>query len=485
MNYKAVFSILGKVLALEGLLMLFPLLVGIYYGEGTYLSFLLPMAVLFAIGVPLSFIKNGDTKMYAKEGFVIVAASWIVMSLAGALPFVISGAIPSFVDAFFETVSGFTTTGASILNDIEILPKGILFWRSFTHFIGGMGILVFVLAIIPKYDSGAMHVFRAEAPGPSADRLVSKLSFTARILYGIYIALTALEIILLICGGMPVYDSVVHSFATAGTGGFSIKNASIAHYDSAYIQIVIAVFMFLFGINFNAYYLILIGNFKKMLKSEELRVYLFIVVGFTIAIAVNILSLCASFGQALRLSFFQVTSIGSTTGFVTADFDKWPAFSKSLLVVLMIVGACGGSTGGGIKVSRLVILFKSVIADVKRMLHPRSVVSVKFEGELLNKDTERNVKTYFILWVLIVALCTVALCLDVDDFITNFTATLSCMGNIGPGLSGAGVEMVGPMFNFSGYAPLSKVLLSFAMLFGRLEIFPMIILFAPRTWRKG
>ena len=465
--------------------MIFPLLVGIYYREGNYLAFLLPIAGLLAIGAPLASIKKRDNAMYAKEGFVIVAASWIIMSIIGSLPFVISGEIPFFTDAFFETVSGFTTTGATVLSNVEVMSKGMLFWRSLTHFIGGMGILVFVLAILPNYNSGAMHVFRAESPGPSADRLVSKLSFTARILYGIYMALAVIEIIMLYCGGMPIFDSVVHSFGTAGTGGFSIKNASIAHYGSAYIEIVIAVFMFLFGINFNVYYLILIGNFKKALKSEELRAYLIIVVACTFAIAINILTSCVNFAEALRYSFFQVTSVSSTTGYVTADFDNWPAFSKGIILCLMIVGACGGSTGGGIKVSRLVILVKSVVADIKKMIHPRSVVSVKFEGELLNKDTQRNVRTYFVLWVLIVALCTMILCLDVDDFFVNFTATLSCIGNIGPGLSNAGIEMVGPMFNFGGYCAFSKVLLSFIMLFGRLEIFPMIIIFAPRTWRKG
>ncbi len=485
MNYKAVLGILGKTMLIEAILLVCPLLVGIIYGENTYLDFLLPIVGLMFIGYPLARLKTKDKSIYAKEGFVIVALVWIILSLVGAVPFVLSGAIPSYIDAVFETVSGFTTTGASILSDVEALPQSLLFWRSFTHFVGGMGILVFALAFLPKYDSGVMHVFRAESPGPSASKLVSKLTFTARILYGIYIVMTLVEMILLLIGRMPLFDSIVHAFGTAGTGGFSIKNSSIAYYNSTYIEMVIAVFMFLFGINFNIFYLVLIGNLKKILKSEELRTYFIIVLVATLAIALNILSLTANFGQAIRYSFFQVASIGSSTGYVTADFDQWPALSKSIIVVLMIVGACGGSTGGGIKVSRLVMLVKSAFADIKRLIHPRAIVPVKFEGELLDKNTERNVHTYFSLWIIIVAITTVLLCLDINDFFTNFTATLSCIGNIGPGLSNAGIGLVGPTFNFSGYSPCAKVLLSFVMLFGRLEIFPMLILFIPRTWKRG
>ena len=485
MNYKAVIGILGKTMLIEALLLLCPMFVGIIYSENTYLDFLIPILALIVIGLPLTCLKSKDKSIYAKEGFVIVSLSWIILSLFGAVPFVLSGAIPNYVDAVFETVSGFTTTGASILSNVEALPQSMLFWRSFTHYIGGMGILVFVLAIMPKYDSGVMHVFRAESPGPSASKLVSKLTFTARILYGIYVVMTLVEIIMLLFGGMPLFDSVVHAFGTAGTGGFSIKNSSIAYYNSTYIEMVIAVFMFLFGINFNIFYLLLIGNFKKILKSEELRTYLIIIVTATLAIALNILSVTVNFGQAIRYSFFQVTSIGSTTGFVTADYDQWPAFSKGIIIVLMIVGACGGSTGGGIKASRLVMLVKSSFADIKRLIHPRAVVPVRYENELLDKNTERNVHTYFTLWIIIVAITTVLLCLDINDFLTNFTATLSCIGNIGPGLSNAGIGMVGPTFNFGGYSPFSKVLLSFVMLFGRLEIFPMLILFIPRTWKRG
>ena len=399
--------------------------------------------------------------------------------MATVLPFVINGALPSYADAFFETVSGFTTTGSSVIPNVELIDRSIQFWRALTHWIGGMGVLVFVLAITPGYNSGAMHVLRAESPGPTVGKLVSKLSFTARILYGIYMAMTVILFVLLVIGGMPVFDSIVHSFATAGTGGFGIKADSIAGY-STYLQLVIAIFMFLFSINFNLYYLILIGNVKKAFKSEEFRAFAIIIFISTLSIALNIMSQVENFGMALHHAFFQVSSISSTTGFSSVDFIAWPDFSKAILMVLMVIGACAGSTGGGIKVSRLVILCKSVTADIKRMLHPRAVVAVKFENEPLAKETERNVRSYFVVYVLIVALCSLVLCLDVNDFMTNFSSTLSCMGNIGPGMT----VLNGPMANFALYSPYSKVLLSIVMLVGRLEIFPILILFTPRTWKK-
>ena len=484
MNIKMVFSILGRTLLIEACLLLCPLLVGIIYGENTWYCYLIPIGGLLAIGVPLAFLKIKDRSIYIKEGFVTVALVWVLMSLVGAVPFVLSGAIPSYIDALFETVSGFTTTGASILDGVrtvgvEELAHSLQFWRLSTHWIGGMGVLVFVLAILPGYNAGIMHVFRAEAPGPSVGKLVSKLTRTARILYGIYIIMTVLETILLLCGGMSFYESLLHAFSTAGTGGYGIKGDSVASY-SVYHQMVIAVFMFLFGINFNLYYLILIGHFKKAVKSEEFIVYLVLVVGSTLAIALNIMSMCANFGDAIRLSFFQVTSISSSTGFSTADFDQWPALSKAILVMLMIVGACGGSTGGGIKVSRAIILIKSGFSDIRRMLHPRSVVSTKVEGQVLSKETERNVHSYFILWIIIVVVCTILLSIDCNDLLTNFTATLACIGNIGPGLN-----KVGPSLNFAFYSPYCKLLLSFVMLVGRLEIFPMILMLAPKTWKRA
>ena len=484
MNIKMVFSILGRTLLIEAGLMLFPLLVGIIYGENTWYCYLIPIGGLLAIGAPLAFLKIKDRSIYIKEGFITVALVWVLMSLVGAVPFVLSGAIPHYVDALFETVSGFTTTGASILDGVrtaavEDLSHSLQFWRLSTHWIGGMGVLVFVLAILPGYNSGIMHVFRAEAPGPSVGKLVSKLTRTARILYGIYILMTVLETVFLLCGGMSFYESLLYAFSTAGTGGYGLRGDSIASY-SVYHQMVIAVFMFLYGINFNLYYLILIGHFKKAVKSEEFIVYLVLVVGSTLAIALNILSICANFGDAIRLSFFQVTSISSSTGFSTADFDQWPALSKAILVMLMIIGACGGSTGGGIKVSRAIILIKSGFSDIRRMLHPRSVVSTRVEGEVLSKETERNVHSYFILWIVIVVICTILLSIDSNDILTNFTATLACIGNIGPGLN-----KVGPALNFAFYSPYCKLLLSFVMLVGRLEIFPMILIFAPKTWQRA
>ena len=484
MNIKMVFSILGRALLIEAVLLLFPMLIGFIYGENTWSDYLIPIGGLLAIGIPLAFMKIKDRSIYIKEGFVTVALVWVLMSLVGAIPFVLSGAISSYIDALFETVSGFTTTGSSIMDgvrtvSVEELSHSLQFWRLSTHWIGGMGVLVFVLAILPGYNSGIMHVFRAESPGPSVGKLVSKLTHTARILYSIYIIMTAAEAILLICGGMSVYESVLHAFSTAGTGGFGIKSDSVASYG-VYHQMVIAVFMFLFGINFNLYYLILIGNFKKAIKSEEFRIYVILVVSTTLLIAINILSLCVNFGDAIRFSFFQVASISSSTGFSTADFDQWPALSKAILVALMIVGACGGSTGGGMKVSRAIILVKSSFSDIRRMLHPRSVVSTKVEGEILSKETERNVHSYFILWILIVVICTILLSIDCNDLLTNFTATLACIGNIGPGLN-----KVGPSLNFAFYSPYCKLLLSFVMLVGRLEIFPMILALVPKTWKRA
>ena len=484
MNYRMVLNTLGKVFLLEAFLLILPMCVGFCYHENSYLDYLIPIVILLTIGLSLALIKTKDKSIYAKEGFVIVSLAWIFMSLFGAIPFVLNNTSNlSFVDAFFETVSGFTTTGSSIIVDVEALEHSILFWRSLTHWIGGMGVLVFVLALTSGYNSGAMHVLRAESPGPTVGKLVSKLSFTARILYGIYIVMTAILVIMLVCGGMPIYESVVHAFGTAGTGGFGVKADSYMSYNS-YLQVVTAVFMLLFSLNFNVFYLILIGNFRKAFKSEELRAYMIIIVVATLSIAINILTLVDNFGVALKHAFFQVTSVSSTTGYVSADFDKWPEFSKAILLVLMMTGACAGSTGGGIKISRIVILFKSVTADIKRMLHPKAVVPVKFESEPLSKEVERNVRSYFLLYIFVIASCCLLLCLDVHNvenaFITNFSATLACLGNIGPGLS-----LVGPTANFVLYSPYSKILLSFVMLIGRLEIFPILLLFSPRTWKKG
>ncbi len=487
MNYKMIYITLGRTFTIVAGLMLLPIIVAIIYGENTFLSFIIPMLAFLAIGVPSFFIKTEDKAIYAKEGFVIVSLVWIILSLIGALPFVISGEIPYYIDAFFETVSGFTTTGSTVLQDVEQMSKSVMFWRMFNHWVGGMGVLVFVLCVIPSNDAGVMHVFRAESPGPSVGKLVSKMKFTARILYAIYLVMTVIQIVLLIAGGMPVYDSIINSFSTAGTGGLSNKNLSIAAYNSTYLEMVIAIFMFLFSINFNVYYLILVGSFSKAFKSEELRAYLIITVVATILIAVNLLSQVANFGEALRYSFFQVTSISSTTGFSSTNFDTWPTFSKCILVILMMIGACGGSTGGGLKVSRLVMLCKTGRADIRKMIKPRSVMTVKFENQVIDRNTTRNVRLFLMMWVGIVIVSVLLLSLDGygdkapgGGFVTNLTATLSCIGNVGPGL-----DMVGPLQNYGGFAPLSKIWLSFVMLVGRLEIFPMLILFMPRTYKRN
>ena len=486
MNYRMVFGILGKVLVAEAVLLLFPMLIGIIYAENNFLDFFIPAIGLLAVGAPLSFIRNKDGSMYAKEWFVTVALAWIIMSLVGALPFVLSGEIASFIDAVFETVSGFTTTGASILSGEQIdgMSRGMMFWRLFTHWIGGMGILVFVLAVVPTNSAGVMHVFRTEAPGPSVGKLVSKLSVTAKILYGIYFAMTIMECVLLLFGGLPFYDALLLSFTTAGTGGFSISSTNAVNYSS-YVQIVIAIFMFLFGINFNTYYLILIGQVRKAFASEEVRIYLIAVIAATIAITLNIFfaagNLVLNFGDALKQAFFQVASITSTTGLSTADFNDWPEFSQAILMLLTIVGACGGSTGGGIKFARVIILNKTTGSNFKRLIHPRAVVTTKFEGETLDKETERNVKTYFILWFAIAVIC--ILLLTFDGYTTLFedlSATLACIGNVGPGFG-----VVGPMGSYAEYSAFSKLILSAVMLIGRLEIFPVLLLFAPHTWKRG
>ncbi len=491
MNYKVIIKTLGKVLLVEAFLLLFPMIIGFIYGEQnvygskSYTSFLYPIAGLIIVGISLSLIKTKDNSIYAKEGFVLVASSWVIMSLIGALPFVISGCIPNYIDALFETVSGFTTTGASVLEEVESLPNSMNFWRLFTHFIGGMGVLVFVLAILPNTSIGAMHIYRAESPGPTAGKLVSKMKFTARILYLIYVCLTLIEFIMLVFD-MPVFDALVHSFATAGTGGFSIKNQSIGYYSS-YSQWVIASFMFLFSLNFNVFYLILIGSFSKAIKNEELIVFAIIVFLATTLITVDLLvtdAISVGFSEALRLSFFQVTSLSSSTGFSTTNYDMWPTLAKSILLFLMLFGACAGSTGGGMKISRLIILIKSSFADLRKSSHPREIISVKFNGEPVEQDTIKNVRNYFVLWFLLVVITTVILSVSANfdgesNLITSLSASLACIGNIGPGFG-----FVGPAMNYAGLTVFSKIWLSFIMLAGRLEILPMLILFAPNTWSK-
>lgn len=479
MNYRMVRLIIGRILVTEAALMFLPLVVSLIYGDGSSTAFLITIAITLAAGALMHLSPPKDTTMYAKEGFVIVALAWVMLSLFGALPFFISGAIPNYIDCFFETVSGFTTTGASILTDVEAMEEGLLFWRSLTHWVGGMGVLVFVMAVLPMSDGHGMYLLRAEVPGPTVGKLVSKMSDTAKILYKIYLVLTVVEVVLLVCGGMPLYDSLIHAFGTAGTGGFSNRALSIGAYENAYYEIVIGIFMLLFGINFNLYYFILIGRLRDVFASEELRAYLLIVFAAVAAITVNILSMCSGVGEALRLAFFQVSSIITTTGFATTDFNLWPAFSKGILVTLMFVGACAGSTGGGMKVARIVIMAKTCAHDIWRMAHPNAVSNIHFEGKLQGEKEIRSVLVFLAVYLFVFAFSILLLCIDGFDLVSTFTAVTACINNIGPGL-----EIVGPMGSFFGFSWFGKLLLSFNMLVGRLEIFPMLLLFSPSVWNR-
>lgn len=471
--------LLGVVLGIEAFLMLLPLGVSLFYGESV-MPFVYTILILLAIAVPNVLIKPKKMRFYAKDGFITVAASWILLSAFGALPFVFSGTIPNYIDAFFETVSGFTTTGASIMTVIEGFPYGVLFWRSFTHWIGGMGVLVFLLAIMPNADGNTIHLMRAEVPGPTKGKLVPKMRMTARILYGIYIALTLIEMLALCIAGQPLYHAAVNSFATAGTGGFSVLNASIGGYQSPAVEWIIAVFMLLFGINFNMYFFILIGKIKDVLKSEELRTYLCIVAASVTVIAINTYNTFDNFWHCIRASFFQVSTIISTTGFATENFDLWPELSKTVLVLLMIIGACAGSTAGGLKVSRVLLLCRSMIKEIRHVLRPRSVSVVRLDGEVVPEATLRGALGYFAIYIAIIIVTVLLISVDGFGLTTNLTATLACVNNIGPGL-----DAVGPTGNYAGFGMFSKILLSLNMLVGRLEIMPVIILFSPHAWKRS
>ncbi len=496
MNKKMIFYLMGKILIIIGLLMFLPLAVAIIYyfkdnETNNILAFAISIALMVGTGFLLTLFKPERKEFFAREGFVLVGLSWIVISVFGALPFVISGAIPNFIDAFFETVSGFTTTGASILTgeEIEKLSHSMIFWRSFTHWIGGMGILVFVLTFLPS-EGKNIHIMKAESPGPQFGKLVSKVNFSARILYIIYLGITLLEIILLVCGKMPLFDAITNSFATAGTGGFAIKADGIASYNT-YCQIVIAIFMLLCGINFNFFFLILIRKFRQAFKMEEVLVYILIIIFSTITIALNLYIVTKeSFGIILKDSFFQVSSIITSTGFSTVDFNLWPELSKTILVILMFIGACAGSTGGGIKVSRFIILIKNIKRTFKKLVHPKSVSNISFESSILDEETISGVSNYFALFMIIFAIFVLLLSFDpfnlngvtiptegVSKFVTNFTAVTTCFNNIGPGLN-----LVGPSGSFGFYSDFSKLVLSFAMLCGRLEIYPVLLLFTPKVW---
>lgn len=478
MNIKMILYTIGNLLKVEATLLILPLIVSVIYKENTYLSWLIPIAALILVGVLLTLKKPEKKNLYAKEGMVLVGLSWIVLSLFGCLPFIISKQIPNFVDALFETVSGFTTTGASILTNVESLSHSMLFWRSFTHWIGGMGVLVFVLAILPSSEGQNIFILRAESTGPQVGKLVSKVKVTARILYLIYLGFTLLEMIFLLIGKMPLFDSIVTSFATAGTGGFGIKNDSVASY-STYSQMVIAIFMLLFGINFNIFYFIIIGKIAQAFKSEELRTYIIIIIVATVTIALNIFfTLDMSLSIAFKDSFFQVVSFMTSTGFISTNYDLWPELSKLVLFILMFIGACAGSTGGGMKVSRFVILVKSVKREISKIFHPNSVTNIRFEGTTLDEKVVKGVSNYFTMLICIFVVGTLIISLNGFDFETTISAVVSALNNDGPGFG----SVIGASGNFASFSIVSKLTLSLLMLIGRLEIYPILVLFSPKIW---
>ena len=478
MNRAAIRFILGWILNVEAAMMLLPIVVAVLYGESEGWTFVAAAACCLAIGIPCVVGGLRGNAFHSREGLVIVALSWLVLSIMGAVPFVLSGAIPSPVDALFETVSGFTTTGASILTEVESLPRCILFWRSFTHWIGGMGVLVFILSIVPMSGGSHMHLMKAESPGPSVSKLTPKVQSTAKILYEIYLVLTVVQVVLLLLGKMPLFDALTTTFGTAGTGGFGIKNDSMASY-SPYLQNVTTVFMILFGINFNAYFLILMKRAKQLRYAEEVWGYLAIIGVSIAAIAWNIRHLYGTLEETLRHAAFQVATIITTTGYSTTDFDQWPEFSRTILVILMFIGACAGSTGGGLKVSRVLILCKTIRQEFHYFLHPREVRVLRMEGRPLEGDTVRSVNVYLVTYVLMFTASVLLVSLDNKDLITTFTAVATTFNNVGPGLAG-----VGPLQNFSHFSDFSKIIMTFYMLAGRLELFPVLLIFFPRTWKR-
>lgn len=481
MNYRAVASVLGKILFIEGALMTLPLVVALLYGEtNTYMAFTIPILSLMGIGFLLGFKTPRNNMLRAKEGLVICGLAWILMSAAGCLPFVISGMIPNYLDAFFETVSGFTTTGSTIMTKIEGNPYGLLFWRSFTHWIGGMGVLTFLMAIVPQGEGQSMHLMRAEVPGPKAGKLVSKMTDAFRILYIMYFVLTVSEIVFLMFSGVGFYHSVVTAFSTAGTGGFSVKDASIAGYHSVYIEYVVSVFMLLFGVNFNLYFFLVLKKFKTVLKDEELHVYLGIVAASVLLIMMNLIWMSGlSTEKAFRDSLFTVTAIVSTTGFITADFEQWPIFCQFILLMLMFVGGMAGSTGGGMKVTRVMLYVKEMIRDLRQMLRPRQVIGVRLNKKKVDSGVLKGINTYLVIYLFIIMVSALLVSIEGQSLVTTFTSVFTCLNNVGPGF-----DAVSATSNFAHFTPFTKAVLCFDMLAGRLELFPIIMLLIPSTWKK-
>lgn len=479
MNYRMIANMVGRLLLLEATLLLLPVAVSLIYGESSAWALLVAVGVALALGCTLALlIRARDKTIYAKEGFVIVSLSWILLSAVGALPFVLSGEIPSYVDAFFETVSGFTTTGASVAADVTAFSHGILFWRSFTHWIGGMGVLVLMMALIPTGTGRTIHVMRAEVPGPIVGKLVPRLKETAKILYLIYLCLTIAEILILWVAGMPLFDSFIHAFGTAGTGGFGMQPDGVGGY-SPVIQWIITSFMLLFGINFNLFYLLLIRSVRPAVTNRELWVYLGVFVVATGVITADTLPLYESFGETVRHAAFQVSSLVTTTGFATVDFNLWPGLSRGVIFLLLFVGGCAGSTAGGLKISRVMLLGKTVARELKRLVHPRSVGVVRLEGKRVEEETVHSTAAYFILYMALIGVVFFLLSFEPFSLETNLTATITCLNNVGPGLGD-----VGPMGGFGAYSDGAKVLLSVTMLLGRLEIYPLVLTLLPATWIK-
>ncbi len=479
MNLRNIGYILGWIIDIEGIFMLMPFICGLVYGESEAAAFIIVTAICLAVGTILILLKPKKLSFSSREGIITVALCWIVLSLFGALPFTINGDIPNYLNALFETVSGFTTTGASILSDVEALSHASLFWRNFTNWIGGMGVLVFLLAFLPLAGGTHMYLMKAESPGPSVEKFVPNVKGTAMILYGIYISLSVLEFVFLLFGDIPMFDTICTVFGTAGTGGFAVKNASMAAY-SPYVQWVVAVFMMLFGINFSVYFLMLVKKFKQSFLFEELRWYIGIIITAVVIIVLNSLDFALSLSENIRNAFFQVSSVITTTGFSTADFNLWHSASKTVLVLVMFVGACAGSTGGGIKVSRIIIMLKTIKKELLIYAHPKSIRKIKFGGKLVEHEVVRSINVFFVTYVIIYAISLLIISFDNASFETNFTAVTATLNNIGPGLGD-----VGPTGNFGFFSPISKIVLMFNMLAGRLELYPLLMIFSLKSWKEG
>ena len=479
MNFKTVFRVAGFTLLVEAAAMLLPMGVALYYGEDPS-PFWKTIGIMVVLGMLSVFALRGQRKFFAREGFFSVGLIWVLSGVFGALPFWFSGQFGSYVDCFFETISGFTTTGSTILTAIEGLPLGLLFWRSFTHWLGGMGVLILTTALLPFLGINSTHLIRAESPGPVKSKLVPRASQSSKILYAIYLALTVIQVFCLRIAGMPLYDSFIHAFGTAGTGGFSNRNLSVGAYGNPTFEIIITIFMILFSLNFALYFLVLTGKIKQALKSDELRFFLAVTAIATAIISINIAASMPTYADAVRTAAFQVASVISTTGFSTADFNRWPELSRMLLVILMFIGACAGSTGGGMKCSRILVILRTIKAQVRSIIHPRAVSVVKLDGAPLSDSTVRTIYTYFATYIFITFVSALVVGLDNFSFGTTLTAVITCISNVGPGL-----EAVGPMGNFAAFSPLSKLVLSMCMVIGRLEIFPILVLFSRSAWKRS